>query len=892
MERRYGRRVALHSLVAPALFYGLLGVGILWLMWPYFYYVKNETVLLLGAFALWRYSWMILNFSRSLLYGWYVYPRLQQKAYTLPAKDKYPDRIFFVIPSYCEESWVSVECFQSLFSELASIPCAATIVVASGSDQDDAVIAAAYNAHPAHYKIDLVLQRQSEGKRIAMGHALRAVARRYQDEPNSVTILMDGDSYLEANTLHRVLPFFAAYPRLGAVTTNELAFINTKSPWYKEWFNLKFGQRHVLFQSHSLSRKVLTLTGRFSVFRTSAVVNEKFIRQIENDVLTHWLHGKFRFLMGDDKSSWFHLLAKGWDMLYLPDVMVYSLESRDTDFFDLSLSLPYRWYGNTLRNSNRALALGPKRIGWFIWWAILDQRINMWTALVGISGALILTFSKSFIYFYFYIAWILMVRVVQISFIALRGHPVGMRTIPLMIYNQWFGAVIKIRAYFNLADQKWFKGGETQTGNNDHVPIPHKWAPAMAKTLFLSSILLFGFVMLVAEGALSLPSADLFKPDSKRLVILAQMYGVTPDDGRDDALALQAILDRPSNGQTMVIRLPAGQLDFYYPVHIRRDNVEIEGIPGNKTYILSHLKTSSGKAVISIEGERGKRLADLAEDAVPDSHSIRLRSDHGVQAGDYLLLRQPNDEAFLKSLGTIRWSKKYPYLRQSIVKVTSVRGQKITFDGVTGVKFFANATEIFRIHPVKNVALRKFTMQQKVPAAVIAPLQFVYQNRYPQYAVNGISLDWTTNAVLEKLRIIAAGSHPVALNNSYGGTLRQVYINGAWNKGKKGNGYLRIARTYHTLLSDITVLNVRHIAIQWSSAFNVLENIRSNVDINFHGGYSHDNRVNGAHVVIPSAHPWPAVFRTPKNARWAPPDGDNNVITGLNTSLPLEGVEP
>lgn len=588
MERRYGREAALHSLVAPALFYGLLAFAIIWLMWPYFYYVKNRTVIVLGVFALWRYSWMSFNFIRSMVYGSYVYPRLRRIAHSLGEQEKFPKQVFFVIPSYREEPWVSSECFQSLLSELASIPSAATLIVATGSDEDDAVITSVYHAHPANEKVHLVLQRQSDGKRIAMGHALRAVSRRYLDDPNSVTIFMDGDSYLEPNTLRRVLPFFSAFPKMGAVTTNELAFINSRSNWYKEWFNLKFGQRHVLFQSHSLSGKVLTLTGRFSAFRTSAVVGEEFIRQIENDMLDHWLHGRFRFLMGDDKSSWFHLLKSGWEMIYLPDVMVYSLESRDTDFVELSISLPYRWYGNTLRCNGRALDLGPRRIGWFIWWAILDQRINMWAALVGITGALILALVKSFVYFYFYIAWVLFVRVLQISFIALRGHPVGMRTIPLMLYNQWVGSAIKIRAYFNLADQSWSKGGEQQVADGSRVAVPHRMVPVLVRSLLWSSVMLFMLTMLLSEGALSLPSLDFFRPAGKQLVVDAQMYGVVPDDNRDDALALQSIVDNQSSELPLVVRLPAGRLDFYHNVAIPHKNVTLEGAASGKTVIVLH----------------------------------------------------------------------------------------------------------------------------------------------------------------------------------------------------------------------------------------------------------------------------------------------------------------
>lgn len=888
---RYGRRSALHSLVLPALLYSSLAILIAWVMWPEFYYIKNRTIIVLGTFALWRYSWGALNYIRSLIYGLYAYPRLKRKAYALPEDQRYPKRIFFVIPSYAEEPWVSMECFQSLLSELASLPCAATLVVATASERDDAVIAEVYHAHPVHDKVELVLQRQSKGKRIAMGHALRAIARRYEDDPHSVTVFMDGDSYLQPGTLKQVLPFFQAFPRLGAVTTNELAEINTRSSWYKEWFNLKFGQRHVLFQSHSLSGKVLTLTGRFSAFRTSAIVTESFIRQIENDMLTHWLHGHFRFLMGDDKSSWYHLLSQGWEMRYLPDVLVYSLESRDTDFLELSVSLPYRWYGNTLRNNTRALSLGPERVGWFIWWAILDQRLNMWTALVGLSGAIILGLTKSYVYFYFYIAWVLQIRVIQISFIALRGHPVGLRTIPIMLYNQWVGAIVKIRAYFNLANQKWSKSGQTQSA--DRIPVPHPLVPIMSRAVLFSSVSAFALAMLLSEGALKVPTFDYFKPVDHALVIYAQKYGVTPNDGHDDALALQSILDWPTDGRQMIIHLPPGRLQFDQPVYIRNSKVTIEGAGDKRTLIISHIKRSQGKAVINIDGKRGDRLAGLAANARPGTLSIHLKPAHKkIHPGDYLLLREPNTKRFLKQLGALRWDRKYPFIKQAIVRVKSVHGNTMHIVAKTGIHFGTALTQVFLLDPLENVTLKQFAVRQIVPHGHINNLSQVYQNRFPRYKVNEIGLNWTVGTKLRKLVLLDAGSHPLAINDSYGVRVNHLFADGAWNKGKGGNGYIRLERCYRGVLKHITALNLRHIAIQWSSAYNRLEHIKANVDINFHGGYAHDNHVQKAHIVIPPGHHWPPVYRTPDNAHWAPPDGSDNTVTGLNTRPPLDAVVP
>jgi glycosyltransferase Alg8 len=875
--KRFGRKEGLLSLIAPAILYALVAFCIVYAMWPYFYYVKNETIIVLGLFAAWRYGWLLLNYTRTLAYAYWRFPSLRRRLEELPDNERFPDRIYFVIPSYKEEPWVSVETFQSIFSNLASIPSKATLIVATGQDFDDSVITAAYDAHPVRHKVELVLQRQRDGKRIAMGHALRALARRYREEPNSVTVFMDGDSYLESFTLQRTLPFFAAFPDLGALTTNEIAYVNTRSAWYKDWFNLKFGQRHVLFQSHALSWKVLTLTGRFSVFRTSVVVREDFIEQVENDILTHWMHGKFRFLMGDDKSTWFYLLKHRWKMLYVPDVVTYSLESRDASFFSLSISLPYRWYGNTLRNSARALDLGPKTTGWFIWFAILDQRLSMWTALVGITGALILAVAKSFIYLPFYLAWVLWVRVVQMAMIALRGHPVSMLTIPLMLYNQWVGAVVKIRAYYHLADQKWAKGGAVQS-SDQAWRIDHPWARWLPRYLMYLAYGLFGSALLVAEGAVRLPDADVLRGSGGRHRVEARAYGVVPDDGHDDSQALQRLIDRHDGRGKVVIRLPRGRLDFEQGITIRRGGLELRGAGVGATLIQSHL-AGTGTAVIALKGSRGAEIGRLAKSLRPDATHLVLER-HDLRVDELIWLAAPNDAEFLATIGSRRWNREYPWLRQALAATTRAGRNDVDIATATGLALPDGQTRVFRTRPVRDVVLAGFTLRQTIPGADIRDLDHRYANAWPGYAVDGIRLNWTRDVRVLDVTVEDAGRHPLSIENSYAWEVRRLTVARAWNKGGGGNGYVRIARSYQGLMTDARIDGIRHITLQWSAAGNRLENIDTSVDLNFHGGYAHHNAVRDLRSRVPTAHPWRPVTRTPDDAHWAPPDGPGNRVTG------------
>lgn len=885
MTARSSRLQNISSAVAPVLLYG--GAALAVFMWgrEALHEFHPEVLALISAFALWRYGWQVVHYLRAGWYAGWHYPALRATAQQVAQGRPWPKHVFVVVPSYLEEAWVSQQAMQALMANLLALPSRATVVVAAGSEADEQVIAAACGPYLASGRIELVFQRQSQGKRIAMGHALRAVARRFQHEPDSITVFMDGDSWLEPDALARVIPFFLAYRDLGAVTTNEEAHIPGGGAWYRDWFGLKFGQRQVLFQSHSLSHKVLTLTGRFSVFRTSIVVSEDFLKLMENDTIEHWLHGRFRFLMGDDKSSWFHVLRSGWNMLYLPDVTCISLESRNEPFLKASMSLPYRWFGNTLRNNPRALALGPRRTGLFIWLVLLDQRLSMWTSLVGIAGATVLAVSKSWLYLPIYLSWAVLVRSFQLLVITWHGHAVSMRTIPIMLYTQWVGSLVKIKAWHNLADQNWSKGKAKQQGAVGGGLL-RRLVPTGR---MLVAYFAFGLAILLTHSALRLPGAELFAAQKTVQdapvappVEVAVPAGVQANDGKDDAAALQQLVDRQPPGP-LTIRLPAGQLDFHRPLVIRRDGVTLLGAGRDRTLLVSHLQAPEA-AVIRVEGESGPKLGKLAEALSADGTNVRTTADLQMQPGSLLWLRQPNDDAFLRRIGSEQWKREHPHLRQALVKVADSRAGLVRLAQPTGVDFDAGRTELTRVRPVRGLRLADFSIEQRVEGRDIASVAHKYENVLPDAAVDAISLMWTQDAVIERVGVRNAGRHPVSIEQSHGFALRECVLDGAWNKGDGGSGYLRIARSYRGVVENCEVRNIRHIALQWSSAFNQLRNLTSEVDINFHGGYSHHNQVDNVRFAVPPAHKWPPIYTTPRDARWAPPDGPGNLVNGQEAS--------
>jgi glycosyltransferase Alg8 len=305
----------------------------------------DRTLVGVGALGLVRYSWLALNHLRAGLWICWAFPRLRREERTLPVEARYPRRLYVVVPSYKEDPRITRRAVAALMRELQGIQSSVFLQFNVGSAEEvdliQSQVRCQVSSSTPSLKISFMVQRH--GKRIALGQSLRAVARDFhgvtdwhRDACNDVVVLMDGDTELLPGALRHTLGFFRVDPKLGALTTDETADFLAPEPVMQTWFDMKFARRHVMMSSHSLSRRVLTLTGRFSVFRAAAILDEHFIRGIENDHLDHWACGRFRFLMGDDKSTWYQLLQRRWRMIYVPDCCIRSIEGRVGGFLKVT----------------------------------------------------------------------------------------------------------------------------------------------------------------------------------------------------------------------------------------------------------------------------------------------------------------------------------------------------------------------------------------------------------------------------------------------------------------------------------------------------------------------------------------------------------------------------
>lgn len=466
---------------------------------------SKQFILVVGLLAVWRYSWGLIHFVRSIIFRKIVFPHLRAKA-SADEDLLMPPHVYLLVTAFRIEADTTMKVFRAAISEAINCGVPATIVASIVEMGDEFMVKELFRqaCPPGHVRLQIV-RIPGTGKRDGLAQGFRSISRD-GPPPGSVVAVIDGDSVLEDGLVRKCAPFFKMMPNLGALTTDEECDVKG-SRIIREWHHLRFAQRQVLMSSVALSKKVLTLTGRMSMFRAEIIVDPEFIAHVEEDSINHWRLGRFKFLTGDDKSSWYSVLKKGYDMLYVPDTVVLTVEHPPSDnFFKATTQLMFRWFGNMLRTNGRALALGPHRIGLFTWWCVLDQRISMWTSLAGPVFAMMLVIKHSIAFLPIYVAWIGFTRWVM-TLMLLTARPVLSWYYPFLIYyNQIWGSAIKTWVFFRLDKQSWTRQ-KTKLLRHGMTPAQQRFVNATSMFMYLSAMVIFVALVGFVSGTLRVPYA-------------------------------------------------------------------------------------------------------------------------------------------------------------------------------------------------------------------------------------------------------------------------------------------------------------------------------------------------------------------------------------------------
>lgn len=459
----------------------------------------------LGTLGVWRYGWWFTHAVRALIYQKRVYPKMQAEGRAIWESGWRPRHMHFMMTTYKEHREITEMVVRSIVKEIVASGVPGTIWLGSSDRFDEDIISDFLQREARDVDITLRIIRQNvSGKRAAIGLVLRAMCR-LPVKDDDLVIFMDGDFVLAEGAVSQCMPLFKLYPDLQACTTDE-EVICIGPKWIESWLRMRFSQRRLAMQSHALSGRVLTLTGRMSVFRAKNLKQLEFIRLLEADHLEHWLWGRFRFLSGDDKSTWYFMLKKNSHMRYVPDALGYTIEVIEGSGMDRMVQNFRRWSGNMLRNGTRAIKLGPGAMPFFIWWCLVDQRLSMWTMLVSPVLAVSAAFVVGVQYLASYVVFIALSRLFLSLFLYGYSRRVELSYPWILYLNQLINASVKVYCIFRLSKQRWSNRGNQTSGVDGSALLEAyrnwmaRWCTCVAVALLFLGTLHYSALIPVPSG--------------------------------------------------------------------------------------------------------------------------------------------------------------------------------------------------------------------------------------------------------------------------------------------------------------------------------------------------------------------------------------------------------
>lgn len=85
----------------------------------------------------------------------------------------------------------------------------------------------------------------------------------------------------------------------------------------------------------------------------------------------------------------------------------------------------------------------------------MDQRISMFTTLLGPIAAIWGALFVSWHYLCLYLLIVIIVRTSYLVIMVFEGHRLTLFDIFMLLYTQWGGSIVKIFTLFHLHKQKW-----------------------------------------------------------------------------------------------------------------------------------------------------------------------------------------------------------------------------------------------------------------------------------------------------------------------------------------------------------------------------------------------------------------------------------------------------
>ncbi|MET9346022.1 glycoside hydrolase [Streptomyces termitum] len=223
-----------------------------------------------------------------------------------------------------------------------------------------------------------------------------------------------------------------------------------------------------------------------------------------------------------------------------------------------------------------------------------------------------------------------------------------------------------------------------------------------------------------------------------------------------------------------------------------------------------------------------------------------------------------------------------------------------TSDGSAPIGSTPYVSKVTPLKMVVGVGFENFAFTQRVDSAgAEQPGKNDYGNRAPADALHGLVFKWAADSWVRNVGSRMTGSHPIVTEVAKNLQFEKNVLDGAWNKGKGGNGYFRGSRVWDSLYAFNTTRNLRHFTLQWSASGNVVYGNDFDSDLNLHGGWERRNLFEKNVVQVSAQHApgncrancggegggtetgtWYPIWWAagPKAAKWSGSSGPQNVF--------------
>ncbi|MFO1072923.1 MAG: glycosyltransferase [Geminicoccaceae bacterium] len=379
----------------------------------------------LAAAALWRHGWEALHLARA---GWYravVFPRWRRQAGLLAA---WRSETFgtapelFVVLGAGGDTATRLAGYDAILGEVASYPGRVTLVAALAEPGERRLLKQYLAVHAGAQAVRLVLVARVSGEAAALARGLRAVARRVPAR-NALVLVLAAGTVPPLRWLADTAPLLTALPWAAALVTDQDCLAPDAGPWRRARLRLRLAVRQVRLSSLALAGRLPDLDGGMALYRAAVATDPALIADLEASDLP-----------AGQAAAW-SLLRHGGGTLYVPDLRALTVvwQQRRTTL------LPW---DTAARAEARCLALGPRRLGRFLWWSLLERRWSAWTVLVGPLAALVLGLLASPAFLLGYLAWVLATRLLA-TFLLLTVRPAAHGLWPILLLVEPIRAALR-----------------------------------------------------------------------------------------------------------------------------------------------------------------------------------------------------------------------------------------------------------------------------------------------------------------------------------------------------------------------------------------------------------------------------------------------------------------